>query len=66
MNQKLLTCNKVKLGLWNIRNGQSVDLEILETPPVCTIMRVAGEELSKVLQEKGMQMADTAVRGTEK
>ncbi len=63
---KLITCNKVKLRLSNIRNGQSVDIDVLETPRVCTsIMRVAGEELRRELERKGMQLADTAVSGME-
>lgn len=64
---KLLTCNKVKLKLCNIRNGLSVDVDVLETPYVCTsIVRVAGEELGRELELKGMQMADTVVSGMEK
>ena len=63
---KLITCNKVKLRLSNIRNGQSVDIDLLETPRVSTsIMRVAGEELRRELERKGMQLADTAVSGME-
>lgn len=63
---KLLTCNKMKLKLCNIRNRQSVDVVVLETPRVCTsIMRVA-EELRRELEQKGMQIADTVVSGMAK
>lgn len=63
---KLLTCNKVKLRLSNIRNGQSVDIDVLETPCVCTsTMRIADEELHRELECKGVQLADTVVSGME-
>ena len=39
---KHVTCNKVNLRLSDIRNGQSIDLVVLETPRVCSsIMEVA-------------------------
>ena len=61
-----ITCNKVKLTLSNIRNGQSVQLEVLEIPRVCSsIMRVAGEEVRRELERKGLQLADTSVSGME-
>ena len=61
-----ITCNKVKLTLSNIRNGQSVQLEMLEIPRVCSsIMRVAGEEVRRELERKGLQLADTSVSGME-
>lgn len=63
---KHITCNKVKLRLSNIRNGQSIDLVVLETRRVCSsIMKVAGEEIRRELERKGMQPADTAVSGME-
>lgn len=63
---QLLTCNKVKLRLSTIRNGQSVDIDVLETPCVCTsTMWVAGKELHRELDFKGMQLADTVVSGME-
>lgn len=44
-----------------------MDVDVLETPRVCTsIMRVAGEALRRELEQKGMQMADTVVSGMEK
>ena len=61
-----ITCNKVKLTLSNIRNGQSVQLEVLEIPRLCSsIMRVAGEEVRRELERKGLQLADTSVSGME-
>lgn len=63
---KQVTYNKVKLTLSNIRNGQSVEIEVLETPRVCTsIMKVAREESHRDLEHKGMQLTDTAVSGLE-
>ncbi len=61
-----ITCNKVKLRLSNIKNGQSIDLVILETSLVCfSIMRVVGEELCRELELKGMQLVDTVVCGMD-
>lgn len=57
---------EVKAKLKNVINGQTVEVQILETPQVCTSkMSIAGEALRKELELKGLQLADTPVKGIE-
>ena len=64
---KRMTCRRVRAKLRGIRSGQDVEIEMLETPEVCTsTMTIAGDALRKDLEEKGMQLADTPVSGMEK
>lgn len=57
---------KVQARLKNVINGTNMEVQLLETPQVCTSkMRIAGEALHKELEEKGLQLADMTVNGME-
>lgn len=62
-NAKRTTARKVKASL---RTNMSVEVELLETPSVCSSnIKMATEEIRHSLEAKGLQVADHPVRGIE-
>ena len=66
VNAKRMIARKVKASLRNLKTNVSVEVELLETPNVCSSnIKTATEEIRRSLEEKGLQVADHPVRGME-
>lgn len=65
-NPKRMIARKVKANLRNLKTNMSVQVELLETPSVCSSpIRMASEEIRHSLEADGLQVADHPVRGLE-
>lgn len=61
-----VTAKKVKANLCNLKTNESVKVELLETPTLCSSrLKTADEKLRQALNDKGLQVADIPVRGME-
>ena len=61
-----ITCRKVRARLRNIKNNQSIDVQLLETPKLSSSMITApNENIRKDLEAKGMSIADVPITGME-
>lgn len=66
VNAKRMTARKVKATLRNLKPNVCVDVELLETPSVCSSpIRMASENIRRSLEAEGFQVADHPVRGME-
>lgn len=66
VTHKRVTARKVKASLRNLKTNEAVDVELLETPTVCSSkLQMADEKIRRSLEAKGLQVADTPVRGME-
>lgn len=62
LNPKQMKCKRVRVTISDIRNGQKIEIDVLESPHVCpSIMSVPGAALRRKMDEKGMPLADTLV-----
>lgn len=66
VSHKRVTARKVRASLRNLKTNETVDVALLETPTVCSSkLQVGNEEIRRSLEDKGLQVADTLVRGME-
>lgn len=67
VTHKRVMARKVTAILRNLKTNEAVDVELLKTPTVCSSkIQMANETLRRSLEDKGLQVADTPVRGMEK